>query len=99
MTKDQRGLVRFYTGSTITAFAIVVSYLVVYRVFKFVSNLWRDTAHEVGDASSLLFRDVGGIPAYIPIVTRPELTDPVICVNTDVSTIHGVAHPLCACRI
>jgi hypothetical protein len=85
MTKDQRGLVRFYSGSTITAFVIVICYLVVYRVYRFITNLWRDTAHEVGDASSLLFRDVGGIQAYIPAVTRPELTDPVICVNTEVS--------------
>lgn len=85
MTTDQRGLVRFYSGSTIAAFIIVVGYLVVWRAYKVISSLWSDATHEVGDASSLLFRDIGGIQAYIPVVNRADLTEPVICVKIDVS--------------
>ena len=88
MTEDQKEVVDFYSGACIAMFAVVVVWLVIYHFIMYVKKALFGSAKTVGKASSIAYRHVGGIQAYVPVVNRSEFVTPLICANVDNVPLH-----------
>lgn len=85
MTDDQKKVVNFYSGACISMFVVVIAWIVAYNFVKYVKKGIFGSKKTVGRASSIAFRHVSGIQAYVPVVNRSEFVTPLIC--ADVSNI------------
>ena len=82
MTTDQKTLVHLYTmACSVTFFIIIVWFLerTVWVYFRRYSYGVEDSVEAA--ETNLRFSEMNGIEAFIPVVRRYELTDPIICVN------------------
>lgn len=90
MTDDQKNVVEFYSGACISMFVIVCAWFFLYHSYTYIKKAIYGHTKTVGKASSIAFRHVGGIQAYIPIVNRKEFVTPLICVNAQQLPLHNL---------
>jgi hypothetical protein len=85
MTMDQRRAVKLYSYASMISFALVTTWLIYVYGKGLISKTFCATPEPVGDPSTITFRDVNGISAYIPQITRKGLLFPIIC--CDISSV------------
>ncbi len=86
MSHDQKMLVYTYTGFSIAAFIITVSYVILFRIFKLGRSLFfvASLSEGTGDTTDIPYNKLFGQPGFIPLVVRPDLPVPVLCANVRV---------------
>lgn len=82
MTTDQERIVRLYSLFTIIAFAVILLWGVPYRIGKFLHKVFIPYSKATGVIDTdVPFREVGGTPAYVPLIKRPSFLTPYIVCN------------------
>lgn len=86
MTEDQKSLISIYNvGATISFFMIIAALLYRHVGAMLLKVFIGFELSGEADETDILFGDVDGIDAFVPVVTHPNLTDPILC--ADVSDI------------
>lgn len=86
MTSEQKELVKIYSMAASVTFFIIIVWFFYRNVWSSVQRIFFGWVGGVEAAETdIKFGEVEAIDAFVPVVNRNELTDPILCV--DVSNI------------
>lgn len=82
MTSDQKQLVELYTVACSITFFIIIIWIIYRHLWKYVAKMLYgyEVEHEAA-IKGVRYSEMNGIDAFIPVVERYNLLDPIICAN------------------
>ena len=83
MTSDQKDVVNFYSGVSVTMFVVICIWLFLYKTYKAGLRFFYGKLDEIGEPSTAPYRNVPGIAAYVPEVRRAKFISPLLCAKVD----------------
>jgi hypothetical protein len=80
-THQQQIVVSVYSIASIVVTVYVAVPILSALGFSWIWEIFKGKTDVVGDAALEPYRSLYGIETYLPVVTRPDLVDPIIAVN------------------